>query len=61
MAAEDVLIIEDGTGVPNANTYATLAEYKDYLTMYNNTAALAKTDEALVASLLSGADYLNTY
>ena len=41
MAAEDVLIIEDGTGVPNANTYVTLAEYKDYLTMYNNTAALA--------------------
>lgn len=53
MAAEDVLIIEDGTGVPNANTYATLAEYKDHLYDVQQHAALAKTDEALVASLLS--------
>lgn len=50
------LIVEDGSIVPNANSYVTLAEATDYL-LYRGLDASTLND----ANLILGFDYLNSY
>lgn len=61
MAASDYLIVEDGTGKPDANSYASLEDFIEYLTIYDMTAALGKTEEQQVAALLRACDYVETF
>lgn len=53
------LIIEDGTGVENANSYATLAELAAYCTPRGLT--LPATDELKEKALILACDKLETY
>lgn len=49
------LIVEDGTGIPNANTYVSLADAQTYLTMRGLP---VPSDDVLTSQLINGMDYL---
>lgn len=61
MSAQDFLIVEDGSGTPDANSYVTYDEFTDYLTLYNYTDLLLLTESSLVSGLLKGTDYTETF
>lgn len=61
MAASDLLIVEDGTNVPDANSYVTLTEFLAYCTLYAYTEVLDDTEEAQVAALVKATDLLESY
>ncbi len=53
------LIIEDGSGVANANSYVTLAEAVAYAELRGDLAVFANDDDAIVY-LIKAVDYLET-
>lgn len=53
------LIVENGAGLPNADSYASLAEFRAYWSARNNAAAIAATDPQVEAALRTAFDYLN--
>lgn len=53
------LVIEDGTGKADANTYISLADARAYAESRGIT--LPTDDDALSVDLINGADFLNTY
>lgn len=52
-----ILVIEDGTGLDNSNTYATIAEARNYA--LNRGVTLSQDDDTIAAQLIKAADYLN--
>lgn len=54
-----MLIIEDGTGVSNANSYASVAECRAYAGLRG--LAMPADDSAVEVLLVKGADYLETF
>lgn len=54
------LVIEDGTGVAGANSYATAAEVRTYAEERERSLPEDVTDAQIEAALLDAADYLNT-
>lgn len=61
MPASDLLIIEDGTNVENANTYVSLDDFVAYCTLYDYQEVLELTEEAQVAAIVKACDLLETY
>ena len=61
MPAADLLIVEDGTNVEDANSYVTLTEFTAYCTLYAYQDVLDATEEAKVAALVKACDLLETY
>lgn len=52
------LIVEDGTIVENANSYITLAYYKQYWADRGETLS-GKTDEELISSIIKATQYID--
>lgn len=52
------LVIEDGTGLPNSNTYVTVAEARQYALERGVT--LSANDDAVAVQLIKAADYINS-
>lgn len=61
MPASDLLIVEDGTGKPDANTYVDLQTFLDFCTMYDYADVLTLEEEQQVAALLKAKDYVETF
>lgn len=61
MPAQDFLIVEDGSGTPDANSYVSYADFTQYLTVYNYKDLLLLTESQLVSALLKGKDYVDTF
>lgn len=58
---EDFIVVEDASGlVVNSNSFIDLAYFNEYCLIFNNTKALAATDETKVAAILKAAMYLNS-
>ena len=56
------LIVEDGTGIANANSYVSEAEYLTYWTDRGNATAIAITGDTLKSLLIQATDYVeNVY
>lgn len=53
------IIVEDGTNVPNANSYITLDEAKTYAA--NRGVTLPAEDEKVKALIINGTDYIELY
>ena len=53
-----MLIVENGTGLTNANSYASVAEFKTYATDRGLTESLALSDAVIESSLIKASDYL---
>lgn len=51
------LIVEDGTGVKNANSYVTSSEADDYFSLRNNATWKALTTQQKEAALISASSY----
>lgn len=54
-----MLIVEDGTGLPDSNSYASLEEFKAYHLARGNDIILL-TDEVIEALLIKASDYIDT-
>jgi hypothetical protein len=52
------MIVEDGTGVAGANSYATVQEFKDFHTARGNTVLAEADDDQVESALVKGTDYL---
>lgn len=61
MPAADLLIVENGMGVENANSYVTLYAFVAYCTLYDYSEILELSEEAQVAALVKACDLLQTY
>lgn len=61
MPAQDFLVVEDGSGTPDANSYVSYADFTQYLTVYNYSDLLLLTEAQLVSALLKGTDYVDTF
>lgn len=55
------LEVEDGTGKANAESYASVAEFKDYWTKRGDTTLAGKTDEEIEQALRKGTDALDGF
>lgn len=53
------LIVEDGSGVANANSYETLAGVRAYA--LNRGVVLSAVDSVVIAQLILGTDYLESF
>lgn len=51
------LVVEDGTGLPDSNSYISIAEAKEYAT---NRGIDLGTDDTIAANLILAADYMET-
>jgi hypothetical protein len=58
--ADIELIVEDGTNVSNANSYATLAYFNTYNTVHGRDMS-AVTDEIKKALLIKGTEFINNF
>ena len=54
------LIVEDGTGIADANSYVSEAEYLDYWTNRGNATAMAITGDDLKSLLIQATDYVES-
>ena len=54
------LIVEDGTCKPNAQSWASVAEWKDYFSKRGNATAAALSDTVIEQKLVLAADYIKT-
>ena len=54
------LIVEDGTGIADANSYISEAEYHAYWTDRGNATAIAITGDDLKSLLIKATDYIET-
>jgi hypothetical protein len=61
MPASDLLIVEDGTGKPDANSYVDLTTFLGFCTMYDYADVLTLEEEQQVAALLKAKDYIETF
>ena len=52
------MIVEDGTGVAGANSYATVDEFKAFHTQRGNTTLAEADTDQIESALVKGADYL---
>jgi hypothetical protein len=52
------LIVEDGTGLPDAESYASVAQFKDYHLKRGNTVASDLDDDAIEPLLRQATDFL---
>ena len=52
------MIVEDGTGVAGANSYATVAEFVAFHTARGNTTLAEADNDQIEAALVKGTDYL---
>jgi hypothetical protein len=55
------LVVEDGTGVDDANSYVTVEDANAYLLDRNNAAWFAATDDQKVAALIEATDYVDAH
>lgn len=55
------LIIEDGTGIENANSYSTLAFVDEYHLCRGNTDWTSATLQARTEAIIKGTDYLDSH
>lgn len=53
------IIIEDGSGVPNANSYVTVTELREFAVLQGKT--LPASDDAVIPMLVNSAMYLDTF
>lgn len=53
-----ILVVEDGTGLPDANTYATISESRTYA--LNRGVILSQDDDVIASQLIKAADYINS-
>jgi len=53
------IIIEDGSGVPNANSYVSVAELRAFAALYGSV--LPTSDDALIPMLTMSAMFLDTF
>jgi hypothetical protein len=51
--------VEDGTGLDDSNSYASVAEFDAYFTDRANSAALALSDATVQACLIKATDYID--
>ena len=58
-AITPTFIVEDGTGIENANAYVTVDEYKQYLTDRNRQAEIPKEDDTIQAAIVAATDYID--
>ena len=55
------LVVEDGTGLANAEAYAAVADFVDYYTKRGETTLAAKTVAEIEVALRKGADALDNF
>lgn len=53
-----VLVVEDGTGKEDANTYASLEEFRSYFAERGDGEAVSATDDDIAAGLVLAKDYM---
>lgn len=60
MAIEADLVLEDGSGIPTANTYALVATADAYHSLYSNSAwTTGPTNDEKATALIAGTQYLD--
>lgn len=52
------IVVEDGTGMDNANSLASIQEFKDYFTLRGDGEAVSATDDDIAAGLILATDYM---
>jgi hypothetical protein len=53
------LVVEDGTGLEDSNSYATVEEFVEYFTDRGDAAAIAATEADITAGLILATDYID--
>lgn len=57
----DSIIVEDGSGKEDANSYVSLAELLDFASLYDYPDVLTLTEQQQVAAILKACDYVESF